>query len=144
MKKLIVGVLSLLLAVTMTGCSNAGDKFEKELPQNIMEMIDAGWTVQENYTIEPRKEELSQYWAEKSRIEDFHWEYSILFSKEIDGKEIYCVVDKFGSYEQAKYYDDETKEVYGDGAFTGVIGEFCFSYSKEDTDFQYIFDIQPE
>ena len=29
MKKLIVGALSLLLTVTMTGCSNAGDKFEK-------------------------------------------------------------------------------------------------------------------
>ena len=39
MKKLIVGVLNLLLAVTMTGCSNAGDKFEKELPQNIMEKL---------------------------------------------------------------------------------------------------------
>ena len=144
MKKLITIVAFVATLFTISGCSDAGDKFEKELPQNIMEMIDAGWTVQENYTTEPRKEELSQYWAEKSGIEDFHWEYSILFSKEIDGKEIYCVVDKFGSYEQAKYYDDETKEVYGDGAFTGVIGEFCFSYSKEDTDFQYIFDIQPE
>ena len=86
MKKIIVGVLSLLLAITMTGCSDAGDKFEKESPQNIMEMIDEGWKVQENYAIESRKDELNAVWAKKSGINDFHWEYSILFSKEIDGK----------------------------------------------------------
>ena len=68
MKKLIVGVLSLLLAVTMTGCSNAGNKFEKELPQNIMEMIDAGWTVKENYTIEPRKDELNTVWLKNQEL----------------------------------------------------------------------------
>ena len=68
MKKLIVGVLSLLLAVTLTGCSKSGDKFEKELPQNIMEMIDAGWTVQENYTIEPRKDELNAVWTKNNYL----------------------------------------------------------------------------
>ena len=136
MKKIIVGVLSLLLAITMTGCSDAGDKFEKELPQNIMEMIDEGWTVQENYAIEPRKYELNAVWAKKSGIDDFHWEYSILFSKEIDGKEKYCIVSKFGSYEQAKYYDDETKSVYSD-VYTFVLDEFYCSYSKSAEGFQY-------
>lgn len=143
MKKLIVGVLSLLLAITMTGCADAGDKFEKELPQNILEMIDAGWTVQENYAIEPRKDELNAVWAKKSGIVDFHWEYSILFSKEIEGKEKYCIVSKFGSHEQAKYYDDETKTAYSD-AVTFVIDEFYCTYNDGVEDFQYIFDIQPE
>ena len=143
MKKIIVGVLSLLLAVTMTGCSDAGDKFEKELPQNIMEMIDAGWTVKEGYTIEPRKDELNAVWANKSGIEDFHWVYSILFSKEIEGKEKYCTISKFGSHEQAKYYDDETKTAYSD-AVTFVIDEFYCAYNNGVEDFQYIFDIQPE
>ena len=143
MKKIIVGVLSLLLAITMTGCSDAGDKFEKESPQNIMEMIDEGWKLQENYAIETRKDELNAVWAKKSGINDFHWEYSILFSKEIDGKEKYCIVSKFGSYEQAKYYDDETKSAYSN-AYTFVVDKFYCSYSKGTEDFQYIFDIQPE
>ena len=142
MKKLIVGVLSLLLTVTMTGCSNAGDKFEKELPQNIMEMIDAGWIVQENYTIEPRKDELNAVWAKKSGIDDFHQEYSILFSKDLEGKEKYCIVSKFGSHEQAKYYDDETKDLYGDATITFVIDEFYCSYNNGVEEFQRIFDIQ--
>ena len=123
MKKLIVCTLSLLLVFALTGCVDEGDKFEKELPQNIIEMIDAGWTVQEDYTIEPRKEELNAVWAKESGIDDFHWKYSILFSKEIEGKEKYCIVSKFGSHEQAKYYDDETKDLYGDATITFVIDE---------------------
>lgn len=141
MKKLITIVALVLTLFTVSGCSDEGDKFEKELPQKIMEMIDAGWTVQENYTIEPRKEELNAIWAKDSGIEDFHWEYSILFSKEIDGKEKYCIVSKFGSYEQAKFYDDETKNIYGDATFTFVIDEFYLTYNNGVTDFKEIFDL---
>lgn len=141
MKKLITIVALVVTLFTISGCSDAGDKFEKELPQRIMEMIDAGWTVQEDYTIEPRKEELNAIWAKDSGIKDFHWEYSILFCKEIDGKEKYCIVSKFGSYEQAKFYDDETKKIYGDATFTFVIDEFYLTYNNGVTDFKEIFNL---
>ncbi|MBR2138156.1 MAG: hypothetical protein IKC22_07535 [Bacilli bacterium] len=141
MKKFITIVALVVTLFTISGCSNAGAKFEKELPQNIMEMIDAGWTVQEDYSIEPRKDELNSVWAKKSGIEDFHWEYSILFSKEIDGIEKYCIVSKFGSYEQAKFYDDHTKELYGNATFTFVIDEFYLTYNNGVTDYKEIFDL---
>lgn len=141
MKKLITIVALVVTLFTISGCSDAGDKFEKELPQKIMEMIDAGWTVQEDYSIEPRKEELNAIWAKDSGIKDFHWEYSILFCKEIDGKEKYCIVSKFGSYEQAKFYDDETKNIYGDATFTFVIDEFYLTYNNGVTDFKEIFNL---
>ena len=141
MKKVITMVALVVTLFAISSCSDAGDKFEKELPQNIMEMIDAGWIVQENYAIEPRKDELNSIWAKNSGIEDFHWEYSILFSKEIDGNEKYCIVSKFGSYEQAKYYDAETKELYGDATFTFVIDEFYLTYNNGVTDFKEIFDL---
>ena len=68
----------------------------------------------------------------------------ILFSKELEGKEKYCIVSKFGSHEQAKYYDDETKDLYGDATITFVIDEFYCSYNNGVEEFQRIFDIQPE
>ena len=140
MKKLITIITLVVTLFTISSCSSEGEMFENDLPEKIMEMIDAGWVVQENYAIEPRKDELNDVWAKKSGIDDFHWEYSILFSKEIEGKEKYCIISKFGSYEQAKYYDDETKSAYSE-AYTFVIDEFYLTYNKGVTDFKEIFDL---